>query len=129
MYEPVEFTLRFLADRLDFRRKYGRIAVHATCSTRAMGLADDMARAAGLCAREVVLPKDIYCCGFAGDKGFTHPELNAAALAGLAAQVEGCEAGFSTSRTCEIGLTMHGRIPYRSILFLFDECSEAKRMA
>ena len=126
MFEPVEFTLRFLADRLSFSRKYGRIAVHATCSTREMGLADDLVRAAGLCAREVVLPKGIFCCGFAGDKGFTHPELNAAALEGLASQVEGCEAGFSTSRTCEVGLTRHGKIEYRSILYLFDDCSMAK---
>ena len=126
MYEPVEFALRFLAGRLSFSQKYGRIAVHATCSTRAMGLVDDMVKAASLCAREVVLPKGIFCCGFAGDKGFTHPELNAAALEGLAVQVQGCEAGFSTSRTCEIGLTRHGRIGYRSILYLLDECSEAR---
>lgn len=122
LYEPVEFTLRFLADRLAFRQKYGRIAVHATCSTRAMGLTDDLLAVARLCAREVVLPEGIFCCGFAGDKGFTRPELNAAALSGLREKVAGCEAAFSTSRTCEVGLTLHGGLPYRNILYLVDEC-------
>ncbi len=126
MFEPVEFALRFLADRLSFSQEYDRIAVHATCSTREMGLTEDLVKVAALCAREVVLPTDIFCCGFAGDKGFTHPELNAAALEGLASQVEGCEAGFSTSRTCEVGLTRHGKIEYRSILYLFDECTKEK---
>lgn len=126
LYEPVEFTLRFLADRLNFRRKYGRIAVHATCSTRSMGLTDSLLRAAGLCAREVVLPEGIYCCGFSGDKGFSRPELNAAALSGLKEKVAGCEAAFSTSRTCEVGLTLHGGLPYRNILYLIDECGEPR---
>lgn len=126
LYEPVEFTLRFLADRLHFRQKYGRIAVHATCSTRSMGLVDALLAVARLCSRNVVLPDGIYCCGFAGDKGFSRPELNAAALAGLRDKVAGCEAAFSTSRTCEVGLTLHGGLPYRNVLYLVDECSEAR---
>ena len=125
LYEPVEFTLRFLVDRLEFHKKYGRIAVHATCSTRSMGLAGALREAAELCAGEVVLPEGIFCCGFSGDKGFSRPELNAAALAGLRKLVEGCEAAFSTSRTCEVGLTLHGGLPYRNILYLIDECSTA----
>lgn len=127
LYEPVEFTLRFLAPRLEFQQKRGRVAVHATCSTRAMGLVDALCETARLCAREVVLPEGIFCCGFSGDKGFTRPELNAAALAGLREQIASCEEGFSTSRTCEVGLTLHGAKPYRSILYLIDECSSARK--
>lgn len=125
LYEPVEFTFRFLTERLRFRQKYGRIAVHATCSTRALGLTDELLAVAGRCSRDVVLPEGIYCCGFAGDRGFSHPELNAAALAGLRPLVKDCEAAFSTSRTCEVGLSLHGGLPYRSILYLIDECSES----
>ena len=122
LYEPVEFTLRLLVNRLEFHQKYGRIAVHATCSTRSMELVDSLLAVAHLCSREVVLPEGVFCCGFAGDKGFSHPELNAAALAGLREQVSGCEAAFSTSRTCEVGLTLHSGLPYRNILYLVDEC-------
>jgi D-lactate dehydrogenase len=124
LYEPVEFVLEFLVERLVFARKKERIALHATCSTRKMGLDGKLRQLAQLCAKEVVVPEDIHCCGFAGDRGFNFPELNRAALAGLKEQVYGCEAGYSTSKTCEIGLALHAEIPYRSILFLVDEVTD-----
>ena len=125
LYEPVEFVLEFLADRLVFARKKGRIAIHATCSTRKMGLDGKLRQLAQMCAEEVVVPEDIYCCGFAGDRGFNFPELNRSALQGLKEQVYGCEAGYSTSKTCEIGLALHAEIPYRSIFSLVDEVTDA----
>jgi D-lactate dehydrogenase len=70
----------------------------------------------------VVLPPT-GCCGFAGDKGFTTPELNASALAGLREAVAGCTAGYSNSRTCQVGLSLHSGIPYQSIAHLVDRCS------
>jgi D-lactate dehydrogenase len=121
LFEPIEFVLRFLKDRLQFNRKTAKVALHATCSTRKMGLDGKLKELALLCATEVVMPEDIYCCGFAGDRGFNFPELNASALRGLAEQVYGCEAGYSNSKTCEIGMALHGNIPYRSILALVDE--------
>ena len=69
LYEPVEFVLEFLLDRLVFARRKGRIAIHATCSTRKMGLDGKLRQLAQMCAEEVVVPEDIYCCGFAGDRG------------------------------------------------------------
>jgi D-lactate dehydrogenase len=121
LFEPIEFVLQFLKTRLSFTRKEAKIALHATCSTRKMGLDGKLKELALLCATEVIVPEDIYCCGFAGDRGFNFPELNESALKGLADQVYGCEAGYSTSKTCEIGLALHGGIPYRSILALVDE--------
>ncbi|MGA7279661.1 MAG: hypothetical protein WBW79_17115, partial [Desulfocapsaceae bacterium] len=64
------------------------------------------------------------CCGFAGDRGFNFPELNKSALDGLEEAVASCEVGYSTSKTCEVGLSLHGGIPYRSILYLVDEVTE-----
>ena len=90
-----------------------------------MGLEGKLLQLAQACAQEVVMPEDIYCCGFAGDRGFNFPELNRAALHGLKEHVCDCEAGYSTSKTCEIGLSLHGAIPYRSILCLVDEASRA----
>ncbi len=125
LYDPVSFALEHLRDRLVFLRLPRAVAVHAACSVRKMGLTDRLVELASLCARTVVLPKGVECCGFAGDKGFTLPELNKAALADLRRQVGGCEAGYSTSRTCQIGLTLHGGIPYYSILALVDEATLA----
>jgi len=76
----------------------------------------------------VFLPEEDGCCGFAGDKGFTTPELNAGALSRLKQQLpKGCEEGFSNSRTCEIGLSRHSGIPYRSIAYLVDRCFAAPK--
>ena len=124
LLEPVEFVLTYLLKRLKFTQLDVKVAVHPTCSTRKMGLEAKLEQLARACAREVVLPQEIYCCGFAGDLGFKYPELNASALKDLQSHVCTCEAGYSTSKTCEIGLSLHGGIPYRSILYLVDEASE-----
>jgi D-lactate dehydrogenase len=124
IYEPVEFTLRYLSGRLTFRQHDGTIAVHTTCSARKMGLESQFVKLARMCAEEVIVPEEIECCGWAGDRGFTVPELNASALVGLKQQLpSSCREGYSTSRTCEIGLSVHSGVEYRSILNLVEECT------
>ena len=102
------------------RRCTEPVALHPTCSTRRMGLDSKLLAVAQACAETVVVPPDVGCCGFAGDKGFVRPEMNAHALRTLKPAVAGCTAGYSTSRTCEIGLSVHGGIHYRSIARLVD---------
>ena len=87
-----------------------------------MGLEPKLRALAAACAERVVVPPT-GCCGFAGDKGFTTPELNASALSGLRAAVEGCARGYSNSRACEVGLTTHAGTPYQSIVHLVDACT------
>lgn len=126
LYEQVEFIHDFVLPRLTLSSQVERIALHVTCSTTKMGLADKFVALAKACAKEVVIPPDITCCGFAGDKGFTHPELNAAALNDLPKAVSGCNEGYSNSRTCEIGLSEYSGIPYQSIIYLVDRLAEAE---
>jgi D-lactate dehydrogenase len=91
-----------------------------------MGITDNLIRLAELCCTEVIVPTDIGCCGWAGDRGFTVPELNASALKNLKVQLpENILEGYSTSRTCEIGLSLHSGISYKSILYLLDECTRS----
>ena len=123
MFEPVEFTTKYLIDRLVIKKLQKRIAIHPTCSTRLLGLAESFANLAERCATEVVWPKEIQCCGFSGDKGFSHPELNKSSLQNLCEEIQGCDRGYSTSRTCEIGLSLHGKVPYQNIMFLLDSCT------
>ena len=80
---------------------------------------------ANLCSSSVLVPEGVGCCGFAGDKGMTHPELNAYALRKLRLQVfeKGIEVGYSNSRTCEMGLRTNAGIPYRSIIYLVNSCT------
>lgn len=128
LHEPAEFILDYLVPYLNITRCDKPIAVHITCSSRRMGLASKIVRLASLCSSHVTVPAEVGCCGFAGDKGFTHPELNAWGLRKLrpALEAAGAVEGYSNSRTCEIGLTTNGGIPYKSIAYLVDECSTAK---
>ncbi|MDE6197237.1 MAG: (Fe-S)-binding protein, partial [Muribaculaceae bacterium] len=128
LYEPAEFIEDFLAPHLNFHRHDTPVAVHVTCSSRRMGLADKIVALAQRCSTRVLVPAEVGCCGFAGDKGFTTPELNAWGLRKLRPQIEeaGIEYGYSNSRTCEIGLSSNSGIPYRSIVYLADECTTPK---
>jgi D-lactate dehydrogenase len=121
-FEPVEFIHDFLLPELPLERLPGKVALHLTCSAQKLGLEAKLRAVAAACAEEVVLPAT-GCCGFAGDKGFTAPELNASALSGLREAVAGCAAGYSNSRTCQIGLSLHAGIPYQSIVHLVDRCA------
>lgn len=126
LYEPAEFIYTFLRDKLSFTPIDRPIAVHITCSMRKMGLADTIIALARLCSTKVIVPEEVGCCGFAGDRGFTYPELNAYALRKLRPQIEaaGIGIGYSNSRTCEIGLTTNSGIPYVSIAYLVDQCTQ-----
>jgi D-lactate dehydrogenase len=120
----VEFIHDKLLDRLRFTKRPEAVGVHLTCSGRKMGLEGKLRKVAEACAERAVLPANVGCCGWAGDKGFVTPELNEHALRMLKdALPEGCTAGYSHSRTCEIGLSMHAGVPYRSIVYLVDSCT------
>ena len=128
LYEPAEFIMTYLVDRLDFHPIDRPLALHITCSTRQMGVADDLINLAKMCSTKVFLPEGVGCCGFAGDRGFTFPELNKYGLRKLRPQIEAnhIEVGYSNSRTCEIGLETNTGIPYMSIVYLVNECTTKK---
>jgi D-lactate dehydrogenase len=118
--------LTYLAPRLKFEKVPGTVAIHTVCSAKKMGLEAEFRKLAEMCAERVVTP-DVICCGFAGDRGFNVPELNAFGLRRLKSQLPPeVQTGYSTSRTCEIGLTTHSGINYQSILYLVDECTRAR---
>lgn len=131
LYEPAEFIYTFLRDRLAFTPINEPVAIHITCSMRRMGLGDTIVALAKLCSTDVFVPEEVGCCGFAGDRGFTHPEVNKYALRKLRPQLEnkGIRMGYSNSRTCEIGLTTNSGIPYESIVYLVDQCTTSKDKA
>lgn len=127
VYEPVEFIQKFLSSRLKFNKLSEPIILHVTCSSTRMGLHDQFVALANSCSDQVIIPERVTCCGFAGDRGFTFPELNDAALRPLKPQIpKDCNVGCSNSLTCEIGLSSHSDIYYRSIVYLVDRCSESK---
>jgi len=116
---------RFIVDRIDrakIHKKYKQIALHVDCSTAKHFFSEDYINLLSLCSEKVIIPEGITCCGFAGDKGFNLPELNASSLSLLAPQIEGAELGVTFNRTCQIGLTHHGKVPYISFVELMLNC-------
>ena len=126
LYEPVEFILNYLVDKLDFNPVDEAVAVFPVCSMKKMGMDEKLAELARRCSREVVVP-ETNCCGFAGDRGFTYPELNHHGLRELKEQIPSkVKQGYSTSRTCEIGLTHNSGISFKSIVYLVDKVTTRK---
>ncbi|ROL76764.1 FAD-binding and (Fe-S)-binding domain-containing protein [Pseudomonas vranovensis] len=126
LYDPVRFIRTHLVDKLEFTPQDEPIAVHVTCSTQHLGESQALIDLARRCSKQVVIPEGIHCCGFAGDKGFTTPQLNAHSLRSLKDAVQYCSEGISTSRTCEIGLSNHGGIDYHGLVYLVDRVTRAR---
>lgn len=124
LYDQVEFIHDYLLHRLQITPQPLKIAIHTTCSSTKMNLEDKLYKIASLCAEKVIVPEEVRCCGWAGDRGFFFPELTNSALDQLRDGVSGAEEGYSNSRTCEIGLSMNSGITYKSIVYLVDKCSE-----
>lgn len=126
IYEPIDFTLEFLTKELDFTPIDEPITIHTTCSSRKMNLEDKFKTLAQLCSTTVIIPSDVKCCGFAGDRGFNFPELNSSALRYLKEQTANAKMAFSTSKTCEIGLSESSGLDYNSIFYLVNQVTKVK---
>ena len=122
LYEPAEFIAKFVLNRLPIKQLDTKAAIYAVCSSKKMAVDHYLEQIAKACAREYVVI-DSNCDGFAGDRGFFFPELNAHGLRGLKAQTEGCTSGYAVSRTCEIGLSVHSGITFKSVVYLVAAAS------
>lgn len=124
IYDSVDFLHDKVLPKLKITPLSEPVALHITCSASQLGQVDKLQRLLSVCSNKVIVPDGISCCGFAGDKGFVLPELNASALSGLKQQVSACSQGVSTSRTCEIGLSRHSGIEYQHLMYLLDKQSD-----
>ena len=101
--------------------------LHPSCSAQHLGLAKKLHAIAAALADDAVVPASAACCGFAGDRGFLHPELTAAATADEAAEVgtRSYDAYLGSNRTCEIGLLAATGRDYASFVFLLEAATRA----
>ena len=130
LLDSVEFVHDVVLPRVSIEQQPQAVAVHPVCSVRKMGTVDKLLAIAHRCSADVAVPDEVQCCGFAGDRGFLRPELNEHALRHLKASLPAnCGQGYSTSRTCEIGLSEQAGLPYQSILYLVESCSNGSRPA
>jgi D-lactate dehydrogenase len=112
-----------LLERLEIKRPLGRVVVHPTCSTRHLGLSDQLTAIASRLATEVVVPAASGCCGMAGDRGWLHPELPASALRDVARELDGesFDACLCSNRTCEVALHDVTGHHYASFVLALEE--------
>jgi D-lactate dehydrogenase len=121
VHDSIEFVHDTILPRVTLTPVSQPVVVHPVCSVRKMGSVDKIVALAERCSAQVVSVPDVLCCGFAGDKGFNTPELNEHALRFLKSAIPaGCTHGYSSSRTCEIGLSEQAGFPYHSIIHLVE---------
>jgi D-lactate dehydrogenase len=121
LYDPIEFMLDFVMPKLPVKHPRDIVTVFPVCSVKKIGMEQKLLQLARMCSKEVAFV-ETNCCGFAGDRGFTYPELNAHGQRHLNEQIPaGCKDGYSTSRTCEIGMSEYSDINFKSIFYLIDE--------
>ena len=120
MVDVIEF-LAICVEKLDRPKLNREIVLHPTCSTEKMGQVALMKSLAEKCTEKVTIPVHWGCCAFAGDRGLIVPELNESATTMELSDIKGYKTGYSTSRTCEVGMMSHSTINYRSIAFLVKE--------
>jgi D-lactate dehydrogenase len=116
-----------LLPKLEVGDKVVSATVHPTCATRHMGLALRLRSLADALAEDVYIAPSSTCCGFAGDRGISHPELTAAATRPQAEELAGrdFDAHLSNNRTCEIGLSRATGADYESVLILLERLTRS----
>ena len=122
-------VLAFVADnvlpKLQIGQKIESIALHPTCSGVQLGLNKKMELIGQAVAKNVYIPENWACCGFAGDRGLLHPELTQSATQAEAYEISSQEfsAHASSNRPCEIGMTQATGQTYIHLLEILEQVS------
>ena len=125
LVDAIEFAHDELLPKLTIKTRSRSVALHPVCSVTKTEIGGKLESLARACSDEVIVPLDAGCCGFAGDRGFLVPELTQAASRQEAAEVASRHPDecYSSSRTCEIGMTRATGQIYRSYLYLLDQAT------
>jgi D-lactate dehydrogenase len=128
--DSVAWAMRLLP-MLEIGEKVGSATAHPTCATRRLGLAHPLRELLEALAEEVYVAPSATCCGFAGDRGITHPELTASATRPQAEELAGrsFDAYLSSNRTCEIAMSRATGAPYESVICLVERASRSGQSA
>jgi D-lactate dehydrogenase len=125
--DSVAWAHDHLLPSLEIVTKVAAAAIHPTCATHRQGHAPRLGALAAALAEDVYLPPTGTCCGFAGDRGISHPELTASATRAEASELAGrhFDAYLSSNRTCEIGLTRATGETYESVINALERATRS----
>ncbi len=120
-------VITFIAEHLEqlnLKQKYNKLALHIDCSSFKIGSEhiESVKKIVAKCSHSIEIPDNIFCCGFAGIKGFTLPKFNEVALLGLKDKIKECEIGVTMNRNCQIGLSNYGAKQYLSLAEIVLNC-------
>ncbi|MFF4700439.1 FAD-binding and (Fe-S)-binding domain-containing protein [Streptomyces chattanoogensis] len=124
--DSVVWAAEELLPHLEILRTVDSAVLHPACSMRHLGDEAQLRTVAEACAREVVVPDDVGCCAFAGDRGMLHRELTESATAKEAAEVTAREFAVhvSANRMCEVGMDhATGGRGYHSVLMELERAT------
>jgi len=130
LFGPIDFIYENIMSKIELHQLNTTVALHPVCSLKKAGNSERLIKIAEHCAKKVITTAGIECCGFAGDRGFSHPELNKSALEKLPVSIsKECKTGYSTSRTCEIGLSKNSGVYFNSIFNLLDRSIQTSNLS
>lgn len=110
--------LKMCIDEIDLPPLNKSVILHPTCSTIKMDQSHIFTALSNQCAAQSILPDNVGCCGFAGDRGLLFPELTEGATKMEAQDIRGLKfdiSGYSSSRTCEVAMMSATHRNYESI--------------
>jgi D-lactate dehydrogenase len=121
--DSITWAYDYLLPKLNVRHRVPAAAIHPVCSINQLGLTQKLSMLSTALAEKTVTPIYSMCCGFAGDRGFLHPELFLSATSEEAGELEqyNCERYLCSNRTCELGLSLATGKDYESVIFLVEE--------
>ena len=125
LIDSIEFLHDYLLPKLEIRPLDDEVSLHPNCSARKLELDAKMLAIGKQCAKTAVVPLNLGCCGFAGDRGLLFPELTASATQKESAEVNQQEYGgyYSSNIPCEIGMSEATGKDYTSIAYLVERAS------
>jgi len=127
--DSIAWAHDYLLPRLTVFRKVDSVAIHASCSLQHLQLDAKLQKLGEALARKAVTPIHSSCCGFAGDRGFLHPELTQSATLEQARELseEHFDRYVSSNRTCELGMSLATKQDYQSVIFLLEELTRREQ--
>lgn len=123
--DAVDFVHDTILPRITVSSRVASAVIHPTCSSVKLGSGAHLQALTQQIASNVTVPNDWGCCGFAGDRGFLHPELTEAATRSEAAAIGEADYDLyiSTNATCEIGLSRATGKKFEHIIAVLDRMS------
>jgi len=123
--DSLDFIHDTLLPRLDIHPVDEDVVLHPNCSARKLGLDEKMLSIAQQCARSAMVPLNLGCCAFAGDRGLLYPELTVSATEKESAEVLAGKYGgyYSSNITCEMGMSEGTGKDYVGIVYLVERAT------